>query len=111
MKTEHKTWWLELADWYEKVADRGPVLTPTCNMLMWGWGFYFTNNHGCTSWRNLQQMWKYWGERSRIELIYPCGDFYNPADEVAAKRQEFCYWMADTIRDAVEKGIYPWEDK
>jgi flavin-dependent dehydrogenase len=115
MKDEHKIWWLELADWYEKFADKGTGRTPTCSVLTYDtyadFGFSYTDCHNHAAWKYLRHIWRYWGERSRIELDYPCGDFYNHGDEVAAKRKEFCYWMADTIRNAVEEGIYPWEDK
>ena len=113
MKTEVKEWWLGLADWYERVADGGPCRVPTCFLLTddADFGFSYIGHPALTPFGNLRNIWQYWGDRSRIDINYPCGDYDNPADEVAAKRQEFCYWMAETIRDAVERGVYPWGDK
>jgi hypothetical protein len=122
MKREHKVWWLGMADWFEAYAEADDARTPTCILLTdWpnaepkGFGFYreqvSPNWDANAAWTHLKKVWMHWPKRDRSEMDYPCGDFELPYHEVEEKRREYCLWMADAIREAVEEGIYPWEDK
>jgi len=103
MNPKHRVFWEWLADQYEEWADDPPKLCTiecyerhTCSALE-------TIFRWCEPHANLKQIWRFrYGP-----VNYPAGD----ASDVGRNnlRHEFCWWMADTIREYLETGKGPWE--
>ena len=97
MEEEVKTWWLELADWYEEQADNGGCFflrkqpMHSCIALMW-----ITPFSGASGrlWRLFKPM-GYTGERQ-----HPIGSCLNKG--YTKKQVSFMYHMADYIRENVD---------
>lgn len=116
MSPEVRTWWLTLADQYEEwaLATKMPKTLAglpkyTC-CLLWEYdgpvGFWSQPHVDLTP--LFRSYPKHCGDRRTVGLRFPCG-----RNDEAGYRDcqiEFCWWMAETIRDYVESGVMPWED-
>jgi len=99
---KHRVFWEWLADQYEVWADDPPKFRGmeehTCHWLECHFGFRFWAN-AC---EHLVDIWS-----------FRYGQTMDPAGLVGdedrdAQRHEFCWWMADTIREYLDTGKGPW---
>lgn len=105
MKAEHVIWWLALADQYEEWCDSPPTLPSgqeryTCTALENGSLGFAPYSAGA-----LHGLWIH----GFGDTAYPVG--VRVGSDRAKRREAFCWWMAETIRDYVEEGVAPWESE
>jgi len=101
MNKKHRVFWEWLADQYEDWADDPPKIDSseihTCNAIA----------NVCLDWidlyLDLREIWRF-----RYGVVnYPAG--YTKDFGRNNLRHEFCWWMADTIREYLDTGKGPWE--
>lgn len=104
-----RVWWEELADRYETWAENPPrdhfpyvQECHTCDSLMdseFGWNEAI---HGHPVYYiRLLWCWQY------KDSEFPAGHTWD--SDRPDRRFEFCWWMAETVRDYLEKDRGPWE--
>lgn len=107
MHALERNWWEALADQYEEWAENPPrdylgSEEYTCSALEdsgFGWRLPLPPNPA--DYLRLLWFWQYGG------TLYPAGFDFDP--DRPDQRFEFCWWMAETIRDYLETGRGPWE--
>lgn len=108
MKTEERVWWSALADQYEAWAENPPrdqfgYEQHTCNALRKSECGWRRSSPSASDGLPMLWFWQYGNTE------FPAGhsDFskYNRPE----KRFEFCWYIAETIRDFLEEGRGPWE--
>ena len=105
MKPEHKIWWEELADQYEEWAENPPMYDGeeeyTCCALNWkDWGFASgTISRIRTNASATNAMRLIWRDQYG-NTKYPANNRYDSDRD--SKRFDFCWHMAETIREALE---------
>lgn len=93
MTEEERNWWEELADQYEAWAyDPPPKYTCGILQVQSKWGFKYTPVFSETI---LKKVWR--DRYGPTDL--PAGSLH--CDDMNARRSEFCWYMAETIREAI----------
>jgi len=103
MNPKHRVFWEWLADQYEEWADNPPTSSA------WGTEIFTCDALSVIfmSWiepeEDLLNIWQFrYGA-----MLCPAGD--DTDIDRPEKRHEFCWWMADTIREYLDTGKGPWE--